>query len=56
MGFLIFDEVYDRDHEFKAFQDYLRIWKRDYRGIGQTDNYGKICGQFLQCISLPLSE
>jgi O-methyltransferase len=40
---LIFDEFYDRQHEFKAFHDFLRIWKRDYRVVGQMQNYGKVC-------------
>jgi O-methyltransferase len=40
---LLFDEFYDRDHEFKAFQDYLRISKRNYRVLCQIDNYGKLC-------------
>jgi O-methyltransferase len=44
---LIFDEFYDRQHEFKAFQDFQRIWKRDFRVICQMDNYGRVCIELL---------
>ncbi len=44
---LIFDEFYDRDHEFKAFQDFLRISKLTYRVRCQMENYGKVCVQLL---------
>jgi O-methyltransferase len=44
---LIFDEFSDRQHEFKAFRDFLQIWKREYRVIGQMDNYAKISLELL---------
>jgi O-methyltransferase len=40
---LIFDEFYDRNHEFKAFQDFLKISKKQYRVVCQTQNYRKVC-------------
>jgi O-methyltransferase len=40
---LIFDEFYDRNHEFKAFQDFLKISRHRYRLIGQMENYAKVC-------------
>jgi len=40
---LIFDEFYDRDHEFKAFQDFLKLSKSQYRIVCATKNYGKVC-------------
>src|SRR5262249_39413715 len=36
---LIFDEFYDRDHEFKAFQDYLKISRRMYRVVCNTARF-----------------
>jgi O-methyltransferase len=44
---LMFDEFYDRQHEFKAFQDFQRIWKRDFRVINHMDNYGRVCIELL---------
>jgi O-methyltransferase len=40
---LIFDEFYDREHEFKALMDWRRIYNRDFRVVAQVDNYGKVC-------------
>jgi len=40
---LIFDEFYDRDHEFKAFQDYLRISRNTYRVVCNTARFAKTC-------------
>jgi O-methyltransferase len=44
---LIFDEFYDREHEFKAFVDWRRVYKRDFRVVAQMDNYGKVCIELL---------
>lgn len=44
---LIFDEFYDRNHEFKAFQDFLRISKKQYRLVCQMENYAKVCIELL---------
>ena len=44
---LIFDEFYDRDHEFKAFQDFLKISKQRFRLVCQTQNYAKVCIELL---------
>jgi O-methyltransferase len=42
---LIFDEFYDRNHEFKALVDWLRICPRRFRMVAQVDNYAKVCLQ-----------
>jgi hypothetical protein len=44
---LIFDEFYDRNHEFKAFQDFLKISRRAYRVVCQMENYQKVCIELL---------
>ena len=44
---LVFDEFYDRDHEFKAFFDYQKIAKREFRVVCQIDNFSKVCIQIL---------
>jgi len=44
---LIFDEFYDRDHEFKAFRDFIRMSRKEYRIICQTEHYGKACIEVL---------
>ncbi|HEY4282960.1 MAG TPA: TylF/MycF/NovP-related O-methyltransferase [Chthoniobacterales bacterium] len=44
---LLFDEFYDRDHEFKAFRDFLKIGSRDYRLVCQAENFGKVCIELL---------
>jgi hypothetical protein len=40
---LIFDEFYDRDNEFRAFNDYLRVSHRQYRVIGEVGCYSQVC-------------
>ena len=44
---LIFDEFYDRDHEFKALMDWQKIYRRNYRIIAQMQNYSKVCAQLM---------
>ncbi len=44
---LIFDEFYDREHEFKAFMDWQKIYRMNFRIIAEMDNYGKICAQLV---------
>jgi O-methyltransferase len=44
---LIFDEFYDRNHEFKAFMDWQRIYKKRIRIAAQMERYGKICAELL---------
>jgi O-methyltransferase len=44
---LIFDEFYDRNHEFKALMDWQRIHRRKFRVVAQMGNYGKICVELL---------
>jgi hypothetical protein len=44
---LIFDEFYDRDHEFKAFMDYQRIARRRIRLVGHVKNFSKVCIEIL---------
>lgn len=45
---MIFDEFYDRQHEFRAFQDFERIWKRSYRVNCQMENFGRVCVELLE--------
>jgi O-methyltransferase len=40
---LVFDEFYDRDHEFKAFCDFTAISRKSYRVLGEVDNFSKVC-------------
>ena len=42
---LLFDEFYDREHEFKSFVDWQRISQRNFGIVGQVANYGKICAE-----------
>jgi O-methyltransferase len=42
---LIFDEFYDREHEFKALMDWQRIYRRNFRIVAEVKNYSKICAQ-----------
>ena len=45
---LIFDEFYDRDHEFKAFRGIIKkIANRKFRVICQIDNFSKVCIEIL---------
>jgi O-methyltransferase len=44
---LIFDEFYDREHEFKALMDWQRIYRKNFRIVAEMDNYGKICTELL---------
>jgi hypothetical protein len=39
----MFDEFYDRNHEFKALQDYVKISKVQFRAVAQMGNYGRVC-------------
>jgi hypothetical protein len=40
---IIFDELYDRDHEFKALTDWQKIYRKDYKIIANVGNYAKVC-------------
>jgi hypothetical protein len=44
---LIFDEFYDRDHEFKAVMDWQRISKKSFWIVAETGNYGRICAELI---------
>jgi O-methyltransferase len=44
---LLFDEFYDRNHEFKALMDWQKITRRNFRIVAQMENYGKICVELL---------
>lgn len=44
---LIFDELYDRENEFKALMDWQRIYKKEFRIIAEMENYGKICVELI---------
>jgi O-methyltransferase len=39
---LMFDEFYDREHEFKAYRDWLLISGRSGRIVAETDHLGKV--------------
>jgi len=42
---LIFDEFYDRDHEFKAFRDWLKMTGKTFRVVAEVDGFAKICAE-----------
>ncbi len=44
---LIFDEFYDREHEFKALTDWQRIYTKRFRIVAQMENYAKVCIELL---------
>jgi O-methyltransferase len=44
---LIFDEFYDRDHEFKALGDWQKIYPKNFRIVAQIGNYAKVCLELL---------
>src|SRR5271168_1332938 len=44
---LLFDELYDRDHEFKALVDWQQIIKKSFRALAQMENYSKTCFELL---------
>jgi hypothetical protein len=44
---LIFDEFYDREHEFKALQDWQRIYRKQFRIVAEMHNYGRICAELV---------
>jgi hypothetical protein len=44
---LIFDEFFDREHEFKAMMDWQRIYKKNFQIIAEVRNYGQICAQLI---------
>jgi hypothetical protein len=44
---LIFDEFYDREHEFKALQDWQRICRKQFQIVAEMQNYGRICAELV---------
>jgi O-methyltransferase len=42
---LIFDEFYDRQHEYKAFRDWLRVTGKSFQVLAQVGDMGKITVQ-----------
>jgi O-methyltransferase len=44
---LVFDEFYDREHEYKALMDWRKICGRKFRVVAETDNFGKICAELV---------
>jgi hypothetical protein len=44
---ILFDELYDREHEFKAFMDFQRIFPQQIRIVAEVGNYGKICAELV---------
>lgn len=44
---LVFDEFYDRDHEYKALMDWQKTCDRKFRVVAQMENFDKICVELL---------
>lgn len=44
---IIFDEFYDRGHEFKALMDWHRIYRKNFRIIAKMGNYAKVCAELV---------
>jgi O-methyltransferase len=44
---IVFDEFYDRDHEFKALMDWQRIYRKNFRIIAEVGNYAQICAELM---------
>ena len=44
---LIFDEFFDRDHEFKALIDWQSIYRKDFRIIAETGNFAQVCAELI---------
>jgi O-methyltransferase len=42
---LIFDEFYDREHEFKAFVDWQKIYKRQFKIVAESGNFARVCAR-----------
>ena len=40
---LVFDEFYDRDHEFRAFVDFIAFFRRKYTVLGEVGGFAKVC-------------
>jgi hypothetical protein len=44
---LMFDEFYDRDNEFAAFSDYVRVSRRPYRVLCHAHRYSQLCFELM---------
>lgn len=44
---LMFDEFYDREHEYKALMDYQKISGKKVRGVAHLENFSKVCLEIL---------
>jgi hypothetical protein len=44
---LVFDEFYDREHEYKALMDWQKICGRSFRVVAETNNFGRICAELI---------
>lgn len=44
---MIFDEMWDSIHEFRAFEDFINIFGLKYRSIAHTTGYGQVGLQFI---------
>ena len=44
---LMFDEFYDRDNEFAAFTDYVRVSRRKYRVLCHVRRYSQLCFELM---------
>lgn len=40
---LLFDELYDRNHEFKALQDFVKITRMRIKAVSEMENFGRAC-------------
>jgi O-methyltransferase len=44
---LIFDEFIDREHEFRAFMDWEKIYQKNFQVIAEADTYVQVCIEIL---------
>jgi hypothetical protein len=44
---IMFDEFYDREHEFRALRDWQRIYRKNFQIIAQADDYREICAELV---------
>jgi hypothetical protein len=44
---LVFDECYDREHEYKALMDWQKICGRTFRVVAETDTFARICAELV---------
>jgi O-methyltransferase len=42
---LIFDEFYDREHEFKALTDWQKVSRKTFRIVAEVGDYCRVCAE-----------